>query len=115
MATTKPSNTPKPETPTGTGERNGNLNSPTGGATELTVQTGGETLLPGGTDESQVATEPGLRIHARKPRWRRAGYEFTHEDRQLRLADLTAEQERALRDDPMLYVVDTAIPVQQDA
>lgn len=47
-----------------------------------------------------------LIVRASVPRFRRAGLEFGREDRRVPLADLTAEQVKALKDEPLLSVRD---------
>lgn len=51
-----------------------------------------------------------IRVHAKRPGFRRAGLEFGHEPRELDVDALTAEQLRQIHDEPMLVVEEMAEP-----
>jgi hypothetical protein len=58
---------------------------------------------------------PGLRVVARPAVFRRAGYEFSGEARDLPLSELTDEQIVLLRNEKALVVMDCDIPVMAEA
>lgn len=58
----------------------------------------------------QAKTVLGIFVRSFAPTFRRAGFEFTQEGYGLLLRDLTEEQLKAIREEPMLSVQDCEIP-----
>lgn len=52
----------------------------------------------------------GLQVVSSREGFRRAGYAFGREPRVIPLAELTAEQVEAIKDEPMLAAVEVEIP-----
>ena len=60
--------------------------------------------------QSAGPADKGLKVYGKREGFRRAGFVFGAEPRTLALADITPEQEKALRDEPALVCVDVDIP-----
>lgn len=56
-----------------------------------------------------VKKQPGLRVSSRPVTFRRAGLAFTREPQDVLLSELTKEQIKAIRDEPLLAVADIEI------
>ena len=53
--------------------------------------------------------QPALRVSSRPATFRRAGLVFTREAQDVPLSDLTKEQIKAIREEPLLAVADVEI------
>jgi hypothetical protein len=56
-----------------------------------------------------VKKQPGLRVSSRPATFRRAGLVFTREAQDVPLSELTKEQIKAIREEPLLAVADIEI------
>lgn len=64
-----------------------------------------------GPRDGQPVTVPGVRVVSRPASFRRAGYEFTGEPKEIPLTDLSDEQLQLLWGEKNLVVVDCQIAV----
>lgn len=60
---------------------------------------------------AKAQTLPVLRVVAKRDGFRRAGFEFGSAPKEIPLADLTQEQLKALKAEPMLVCVETEAAV----
>lgn len=72
-------------------------------------------MAPKNPVSAKVERDPtkGLRIVAKREGFRRAGFVFGPQAQVIALTDLNEDQEAALREEPMLVVVDIDLPTPE--